>query len=320
MEKRPLRLELGADGPILAGERVVVTGAAGQLGRALRPSLVAAGAQSIGFGRSEGPGIDVAVDVADPDGVRSAIRQSGATAVIHAAAYTDVDGCEREPTRAESVNHLGAVNVAAAAKATGAYMLAVSTDFVFPGDAGAPYGEDSPTRPISVYGQSKLAGEHGVLAADPGFAVARTAWLYGGAGKHFPRTVLTLLRDRGGIEVVDDEFGCPTFVEDLARALVALVALRAAGVLHVVNDGRASRYELASAVAEAAGLDPAGVRPTTREAFLAKYPLPAARPVDSSLRNVRAAALGVVLRPWRDAIQAYGPGLADEMGLVPAST
>ena len=101
----------------------------------------------------------------------------------------------------------GVDNVAEAARAAGAYLVAVGTDFVFPGDGGAPYTEDAVTQPVSVYGGSKLAGERGGAGGRSAFAVARTAWLYGGAGKHFPRTVLTVLRDRGGMEVVDDEAG-----------------------------------------------------------------------------------------------------------------
>jgi dTDP-4-dehydrorhamnose reductase len=297
------------------GQRVVVTGAGGQLGGYLETALRAVGAAVIGLGHRAGPGVVLAVDIADVVAVRTALRYAAPDAVIHAAALTDVDGCERDPARAEAVNALGSRHVADAAREMSAYLLAVGTDFVFPGDGGAPYGEEDPPRPLSVYGQTKLAGERAVLAADPAFAVARTAWLYGGAGKHFPRTVLTLLRDRGGLDVVADEFGNPTFAGDLAAALARLVTVRATGILHLVNEGRASRYELATAVAEAADLDPTLVRPTTRAEFLAKYPLPAARPADSSLRNDRAAALGVRLRPWREAIVEYGPTLAAELGL-----
>ena len=113
----------------------------------------------------------------------------------------------------------------------GSYLIAVSTDMVFPGDGGAPYAEDAPPAPISAYGWSKLMAERAVLELDSAFAVARTAWLYGGAGKHFPRTVLTVLRDRGGIEVVDDEFGSPTYAGDLAEALVQLAIRRGEGDL-----------------------------------------------------------------------------------------
>lgn len=302
-------------GRFLVGQRVLVTGAAGQLGGYLRPALEAAGATVVGVGRQAGTRIDVVADIADDQAIRTVIAEARPDAVIHAAAYTDVDGCERDPERAAAVNAAGSRHVAEAARAAGAYLLAVGTDFVFPGDGDAPYAEDAPARPLSVYGASKLAGEQATLDADPGFAVARTAWVYGGAGKHFPRTVLTILRDRGAMEVVADETGSPTFAGDLAAALVALVAVRGAGIFHLPNEGRATRFALAHAVAEVAGLDSAAVSPTTSVAFLAKYPLPAARPADSTLANVRAAALGISLRPWREAVADYVPRLAAELGL-----
>jgi dTDP-4-dehydrorhamnose reductase len=300
----------------LRGQRVLVTGAGGQLGGYLRAALTAADANPIGLGARSGPGIDLVADVADPAAVRAALGIARPAAVIHAAAYTDVDGCERDPARAEAVNAAGAGHVAAAAREADAYLVAVGTDFVFAGDGGAPYAEEAEPRPLSVYGRTKLAGEQAVLATDPGFAVARTAWLYGGPGKHFPRTVLTVLRDRGGIEVVVDEAGSPTFAGDLAGALVALVAARGAGLFHLANAGRATRFDLARAVAAAAGLDPETVSPTTTAAFLAKYPLPARRPADSTLGNIRAAALGIAPRPWSDAVAAYVPRLAAELGLT----
>lgn len=306
-----------ADRTTLRGARVVVTGADGQLGRFLVPALVAAGARPVGFGHRESPGVDRVVDVTDARAVADALAGVVPDFVVHAAAYTDVDGCERDPARADAVNRDGAANLAAAAAAAGAHLVMVSTDFVFAGDGGAPYPEDAPTDPISVYGRSKRDGELAVLATNPGFAVARTAWLYGGAGKHFPRTILTLLRDRGTVEVVTDEAGSPTFAGDLAGTLVALIAARAAGVFHLANAGRASRFAFARAVAQEAGLDPERVRPTTSAAFLAKYPLPARRPADSTLANRRAAALGIALRPWEEAVAEYVPRLTRELGIRP---
>jgi dTDP-4-dehydrorhamnose reductase len=302
----------------LHGQRILVTGAAGQLGRYLMPALQQQGATTIGLGARPAAGVDIAADITDATAVERAVTDAQPNAVIHAAAYTDVDGCERDPARAEAVNAEGSRNVASMAKAAGAYLIAVGTDFVFPGDGGAPYAEDAATRPLSVYGSSKLAGEEAVLAADPGFAVARTAWLYGGSGKHFPRTVLTVLRDRGGMEVVDDEAGNPTFAGDLAEALVSLLAARGAGVFHLVNAGRTTRFALAQAVAAAAGLDPGLITPTTTADFLAKYPLPARRPADSTLANLRAAALGVTLRPWFNAVTDHIPRLAAELDLAGA--
>ena len=300
----------------LSGRRVLVTGAGGQLGGYLLGALAAANAIPIGLGARPGPGVDAVADITDPKATRRQIGAIAPVAIIHAAAYTDVDSAERNPDRAEAVNGAGSRHVAEAARDLAAHLLAVGSDYVFAGDGDGPYAEDGPTNPLSAYGRSKLAGERAVLEADPAFAVVRTAWLYGGPGKHFPRTVLTVLRDRGSIDVVDDETGSPTFAADLAGALVALLAIRAAGLFHLANEGRTTRYHLARAVAAAAGLDPARVRPTTTAAFLVKYPLPARRPADSSLINTRAAALGLRLRPWRAAIDAYDPCLAAEPNIT----
>ena len=292
---------------------MLVTGAGGQLGTFLTRLAAEADADVSGLGAKPGPNVDHVVDLRDPRAVRRATVAAKPDTIIHAAAYTDVDGCEREPDRAMAVNAAGSAHVAAAALEHGARLIAISTDFVFAGDGGAPYAEEDEPRPLSVYGSSKLAGERAVLETDPGFAVVRTAWVWGGAGKHFPRTVLGVLQSRGEMEVVEDEIGCPTHAGDLALGLVWLLATGARGVYHLAGDGAATRFELARAVAEAAGMDPASVAPTTSEAFLAKYPLPARRPADSRLANVRAAALGIRLPPWRAAVQSAVPALAREL-------
>ncbi|MGH2614073.1 MAG: dTDP-4-dehydrorhamnose reductase [Thermomicrobiales bacterium] len=297
----------------LGGQRVLITGASGQLGQFLLPAVSDLGATAIALGRQPGAGIDVAADLADREETLRALGDVTPDVIIHAAACTDVDGIERDPARGEASNARATRNIVEAAREVGAYLVAVSTDMVFPGDGGAPYEEDAPTSPISEYGRSKLAAERAVLEGDPAFAVARTAWLYGGAGKHFPRTVLAVLRDRGHIDVVDDEFGGPTFAADLALALAQLAAARGSGIFHLVNEGRASRFALARHMATLAGFDPEQVRPVSTAAFLEQYPLPARRPPDSTLHNRRAAALGITLRGWREALEAYAPVLAAEM-------
>ena len=299
----------------LGGQRVLVTGAAGQLGHYLRAQLPAAGATVVTCGRNPAPGIDHAADLANASSVTALLTATRPDVIMHAAACTDVDGIEREPDRGQLGNEVATRNLAEAAAGQGVYLLTVSTDMVFPGDAGAPYAEDAATRPISAYGVSKLAAEEAVRSASPAFGIGRTAWLYGGAGKHFPRTVLTVLRDRGGMEVVDDEIGSPTFAGDLAAALIQAAELRASGILHLVNEGGTSRFGLAQETARLAGLSPELVRPTSTAAFLARYPLPAARPADSRLANIRAASLGIALRPWSPALADYVPHLAAELGL-----
>ena len=292
-----------------------MTGAAGQVGTELMAILRRSGAIPVGLGSRPTGVVAHGVDITDAAAVEQVIRDIRPDVVIHGAAWTDVDGCERDPERAERVNGQGAANVARAAAAVSAYCLAVGTDFVFPGDGSAPYAEDAIPDPVSHYGRTKLSGERAVLATDAAFGVARTAWVWGGAGKHFPRTVLTVLRDRGAMTVVTDERGNPTHAHDLAAALAELAALRGAGVFHLTNEQPASRFELARAVAGMGGFDPGIVQPVTSAEFLAKYPLPARRPADSTLVNTRAAALGVRLRPWPETIAAYVPGLATDLGI-----
>lgn len=297
----------------LRGSRILVTGAAGQLGRYLVPTARSHGAEVIAAGSRPGQGIDVFADLADPIATMRMVDDARPDVIIHGAACTDVDGVEREPERGERGNALATCNLVEAARRASAYLLAVSTDMVFAGDGGAPYSEYAVTIPISHYGNSKLTAEESVLHGSPGFGVARTAWLYGGSGKHFPRTVLTVLRDRGAIEVVDDEIGSPTFAGDLADALVDLAAMRGAGVFHLVNAGSASRYDVAAETARLAGLDTRQVKPVSTAEFLSRFPLPARRPPNSSLANVRAAGMGVSLRNWRDALAAYAPVLSREL-------
>lgn len=298
------------------GACVVVTGAAGQLGGYLRRALTARGANVVGLGRRTSPGVDIVADLADRAALRSALAAIRPVLVFHAAAYTDVDGCERNPALADEINVQGSAQIARATREVGAHLVAISTDYVFGGGQGAPYAESAEPAPLSVYGHSKLGGETAVFAVNPNFAVVRTAWLFGGTGKHFPRTVLTTLRDRGAMDVVTDEWGSPTYAHDLAEALVALGGSGERGVFHLVNEGAASRFTFAQEVARAGGFDPERVSATTTAAFLARYPMPAPRPANSVLVNQRAAALGIVLRPWQEAISAYVGGLASELGLT----
>lgn len=299
-----------------ACERILVTGAAGQLGGYLLRRLDESGYAATGLGRGEAPGVDCVADIRDRTQVADALDQTQPGAIIHGAAYTDVDGCERDPELAEAINRIGSENVATLAAERGIRVIGVGTDFVFSGSGGAPYTEDAAPDPISVYGASKLAGEQAILSADSRFAVARTAWVYGGRGKHFPRTVLTMLARHGRMEVVDDEIGSPTFAGDLAEALVALLPHRPSGILHLTNEGAASRFELARRVAVEAGQDADRIVPVSTEAFLAKYPLPARRPANSTLANTRAAAMGIRLPPWAVAVARYAPALATELSEI----
>jgi dTDP-4-dehydrorhamnose reductase len=295
---------------------ILITGASGQLGTYLRRQLAGQGWSFAGIGSRAADGVDRVVDITDSEAVDRAFDELKPSIVIHGAAYTDVDGCERNPKQADAVNHRGARAIAEAAKRTGAYVLAVGTDFVFSGTQGSPYSERSEPDPVSVYGFTKLAGERAVLETDPSFAVVRTAWVYGGAGKHFPRTVLNVVSARGEMAVVDDETSCPTFAGDLAEGLIALAAQRAPGIFHLTNEGAVSRYEFARAIMVAAGKDPNAISPISTEEFLAAYPLPAKRPANSALENHRAAQLGVRLPGWKSSLQTYVPQLVRELAGV----
>jgi dTDP-4-dehydrorhamnose reductase len=291
---------------------ILVTGAGGQLGGYLRLALESSGYDVIGLGRQPGTGVDIAADITDADTLARTLEDQHFTAVIHAAAYTDVDGCETSPDRAEQVNCVGSRNVARIARDRGCWFVGVSTDFVFSGVSG-PYHEDDAPQPISVYGESKLRGEVEILDTDPSFAVARTSWVYGGVGKHFPRTVLTTVARRGEMSVVDDEQGSPTFAGDLATALVQLLDQRPAGYFHLSNEGAVSRFAFAREIVGLAGLDPEVIYPISTPEFLKMYPLPAKRPANSALVNRRAAVLGIVLPPWRASLAAYIPVLARDV-------
>jgi dTDP-4-dehydrorhamnose reductase len=257
--------------------RVLVTGAGGQVGRALRRRLPGAGF----LAREQ-------LDVCDTEAVRAALE--GADLVIHTAAMTDVDGCERDPERAFAVNAGGAANVAAA----GVRTIHLSTDYVFAGDADGPYAEDAPTGPVSVYGRSKLEGERAVLERS-GNLVVRTAWVYG-EGRNFIRSIRAAEAAGRPLRVVADQRGRPTWAEDLARALVFLAGTDAAGVLHVSGDGDPCTWaDLAELV----------VGHPVERISSAELAAAAPRPRNSVLALDRARALGVPLADWRRSVRRY---------------
>ncbi|MFF9106821.1 dTDP-4-dehydrorhamnose reductase [Streptomyces sp. NPDC014805] len=286
--------------------RVLITGAAGMLGRDLTHVLGGRGLHVNAVTRH-------GLDITDADAVRAAV--AGHDVVVNAAAWTDVDGAETEEAAATRVNGEGPRVLAEACAESGAVLIQVSTDYVFPGDATEPYRHDAPTAPVNAYGRGKLAGEQAVteLLPERGYVV-RTAWLYGAHGRNFVATMLKLAEQRDTVEVVDDQRGQPTWTVALSRQIAdlaeaALAGRAPAGVYHGTASGTGTWFDLARAAFELTGLDPERVRPTTSEKFVR----PARRPSYSVLAHERWAEAGVAVQPhWREQLAEALKVMADE--------
>jgi len=275
--------------------RVLITGGEGQLGVALRDLFSTCG-EAASPGRGD-------LDICDRAAVERWFGGAPPDLVIHAAAWTDVDGCERDPSRAFRVNEKGARTVAEACRRAGARLVLISTDFVFDGETERPYTEGDRPDPISAYGRSKLAGEEAVLGTISSALVVRTAWLYGEGGKgNFVRSILGNAAKGKALRVVADQWGSPSYTRDVAAGIVALVSSAGEGILHMVNGGEASRYDLARAALDLSGGEEVPIE-KIRSADLNQ---PAPRPRRSTLRSTRMEELGLSpLRHWREALEDH---------------
>ncbi len=301
--------------------RVLVTGADGQLGRDLLDCLageVPVGGRRCSLWAPEGPlpGLDaevLATDIGDMrvddrDAVQFTFRSFRPDLVLHAGALTAVDACETEVDLAYAVNALGTRNVAEAARAVGAHLLYVSTDYVFDGTSPRPYNEWDAPNPRSVYGASKLAGER---ECPPGSTIVRTSWVCGAHGKNMVKTALRLAEGDGTLRFVNDQHGSPTFTADLAAAIITLGTDRRPGTFHVTNGGATTWWGFVRAVLEAAGADAERVLPITTD----EYPLAAPRPANSVLDNMSLRLSGLpVLPDWQDGLTRLVRALAAEEG------
>lgn len=283
--------------------RVLVTGSKGQLGTELVALLGERGTPVMGVDR---PG----VDISQPGSVGTAFALFQPTVVINCAAWTAVDEAETDEAAALLANGVGPRVVAEACREAGAWMVQISTDYVFAGDATRPYGEHDAPGPMTAYGRTKLAGELAVQEVLPdAHHIVRTAWLYGTHGGNFARTMLRLMAERETVAVVTDQVGQPTYARDLARQLITLIdAQPPAGIFHGTNAGVASWFEFAQAVFAGAGADPARVLPTDSASFVR----PAPRPAYSVLGHDAWAAAGLApMRDWREALAAaFADGLS----------
>ncbi len=275
--------------------RLLVTGAAGMLGQDVVRAAEAAGHVIVGLARED-------VNITDAVATEMAIGDAAPDVVIHCAAWTDVDGAETSPARAQDTNATGAGNVAAAAARAGAWIVQISTDYVFDGTKRAPYLESDPASPISVYGSSKLAGEREVAARCPErHTIVRTSWLFGTRGHCFPATIMRLAAERDELTVVDDQVGCPTFTGHLAQGIVDLAEAPTPplGIVHMAAAGSCSWYELAREVVASAGL-----ACELRAGDTADLARPARRPAYSVLATERGEIVPR-LPDWRQGLAQY---------------
>jgi len=274
--------------------RIVVTGSAGQLGSALQSALSADHLLLLDLPEH---------DITDFEQMQHLIGEFRPQVVIHTAAFTNVDGCERDPETAYRVNVLGTQNVALACQRCHATMLYISTDYVFDGTKSEPYWEWDTPNPQSVYARSKLAGEYYTQALLRSFYIVRTAWLYNRGERSFIAAVLRLSEERDELHYVTDEVGSPTYAPDLAQAVSGLIREPVYGIYHFTNAGVCSRYEWAKTVLELAGHPDYPIYPTQGYERLAGVP------THCELRNFCGASqLGITLRPWREALVDYFHG------------
>jgi len=272
--------------------RIFITGCKGQLGRALYTALA----------EHTLAGCDLPeLDVTEREAIGAAIASFAPDVVIHAAAWTDVDGCARDPERAYRINALGTQNVALACAACGAALACVSTNEVFDGTATEPYREWDPPHPTNAYARSKAAAEWFACHLLTRFYVVRTAWLYAAGGRNFPHRIVQLADERGALRVVTDEVGNPTYAPDLAQAMAALIQTGAYGVYHLTNAGHCSRYDFARQILRLSAREHVPIEPIT----LADFQRASTPPRFAPLANTAAAALGITLRPWQEALEEF---------------
>lgn len=283
-------------------QKIMITGAAGQLGlalhRLLRDDKQYKLFRTDAFATEDG--MVKALDITNEAAVNDYISENKPDIIINCAAMTAVDLCESEEEKAYRINALGPKYLAMAAEITGAKLVHVSTDYVFDGLASSPYIESDATNPISVYGTTKLEGEKFVQEYCKKYYILRTAWVYG-EGKNFVKTMLRLAEQNSKVRVVADQYGTPTSALELARAILFIMNTESYGIYHATCEGSTNWYEFAVTIFKEAGKN-VEVEAITSE----QYPTPAKRPMYSILEN-RAfhQRHGYYMKEWTDAFQEY---------------
>jgi dTDP-4-dehydrorhamnose reductase len=271
--------------------KIVVTGAGGMLGTDVVRAARYWNHAVVGFTHTE-------LDITDAKAVWRTCVKEKPDVVVNCAAYTDVDAAQDDLEGASRVNVEGSRYVALGAAEVGASVIYPSTDYVFDGLKGAPYVESDPTRPLSVYGQTKAAGEAETAAANQRYFIVRSSWLFGTAGRNFVDTMLALGHDQGDVVVVRDQVGCPTYTAHLADALVRLIGTTAFGIHHIAGGGECSWYEFAQEIFRQTSLEVRMMSMTTSE-----LSRPAPRPPYSVLSTERTEA--IYLPDWQEGLASY---------------
>ena len=274
---------------------MVVTGAAGMVGRALGEFCEASGDTVFAYDRN-------ALDIANTEDVMQAISRAKPDAVINCAAWTDVDGCESDVERAFAANARGPENLAAASRETNAAFVTISTDYVFDGTKEGFYTQEDTPNPLGVYARAKLEGEQRSQETNSRSIIVRTGFIFGIGGKNFLSTVITRARRGEHLKAITDAYGTPTYARDLAQRLRELAQLNHPGIFHVANSGDGASYaEFAHEAMRCAHLDN-----EIGEVLTSSLNRPAPRPQNSRLRCIRSQALGLVPLPhWRDSLQKF---------------
>jgi len=281
--------------------RVLVIGANGQLGLEV--------CNVLGKVHEVIPATREDADITNLEQVLSLVEKISPEAIVNAAAYTDVDGCEKNKEKAFLVNALGARNVAIAAREVGAKLIHISTDYVFDGGKDGPYVEYDPPSPLNIYGWSKLLGEHMVKEQNPRSFILRVAWLYSAHRKNFVKTMLRLARERAEIQVVTDQRGNPTFAGDVARQIQILIDTRSYGLYHCASQGSCSRFEFAKEIFRIAGLDVKLIPVKSSQ-----FPTVAKRPPHSVLENFMLKIQGLDIMPhWLESLERELPKIMEEV-------
>lgn len=278
---------------------ILLVGAGGQLGRALVNLYQQQATDRLTLWTRPG------YDITHPS-IADQVAALAPEVVINAAAWTNVDGAETQPDAAYAVNVLGPHYLARGCKRCGAALVQVSSNEVFTGTPGYSYREYDQPGPKSVYARSKLAGETATQQTLDRLFIVRTAWLFGPGGANFPSKICAAADKHGQLRIVADEVGNPSYAPDVAAAIVQLIATDHYGIYHLINGGQASRFDFAQATLQATGR---GHIPLAPIAY-ADWPRPAASPIHAVLINQAAAALGVQLRPWQAALEAYVAAIA----------